>query len=193
MPRSLLSLSLSLMLFLVSFPTVFAQDIAPLTNSDIVTMVRAKLPPALIIEKINTSSCSFDTFPSVLAELKYKGVPDEVLMAMVKAPHGAPAATRNSAGPVPAPPSPTARSDRDAPRSAQSAATATSADSASSVTPNVPAKRNSPSASISNPRHLKEIKICGYITEFNSPTSFEIEDYRITRDESVVFEFENQI
>jgi hypothetical protein len=53
-------------------------------------MVRAKLPPALIIEKINTSSCAFDTFPSVLAELKYKGVPDEVLMAMVKAPHGAP-------------------------------------------------------------------------------------------------------
>ena len=89
MPRSLLSLSLSLILFLVSVPTVFAQDIAPLTNSDIVTMVRAKLPPALIIEKIYTSSCGFDTFPSVLAELKYKGVPDEVLMAMVKAPHGA--------------------------------------------------------------------------------------------------------
>jgi hypothetical protein len=52
-------------------------------------MVKAKLPPALIIEKINTSSCSFDTFPSVLAELKYRGVSDDVLMAMVKAPHGA--------------------------------------------------------------------------------------------------------
>ena len=52
-------------------------------------MVRAKLPSPLIIEKINTSTCAFDTFPSVLAELKYKGVPDDVLMAMVKAPHGA--------------------------------------------------------------------------------------------------------
>jgi hypothetical protein len=41
-------------------------------------------------------------------------------------------------------------------------------------------------------RKLKEIKIVGYITEFHSPTSFEIEDYRITRDESVVVEFENQ-
>ncbi|HEX5873558.1 MAG TPA: hypothetical protein VFY60_02855 [Pyrinomonadaceae bacterium] len=51
-------------------------------------MVRAKLPTALIIEKINTSNCAFDTFPSVLAEMKYKGVPDEVLMAMVEAPHG---------------------------------------------------------------------------------------------------------
>jgi len=59
-----------------------------LKNSDIMTMVRAKLPTALIIEKINTSSCSFDTFPSVLAEMKYKGVPDEILMAMVQAPHG---------------------------------------------------------------------------------------------------------
>jgi hypothetical protein len=87
MPRSLLSILL--ILVLSSSFCCFAQDISPLTNSDIVTMVKAKLPPALIIEKINTSSCSFDTFPSVLAELKYRGVPDEVLMSMVKAPHGA--------------------------------------------------------------------------------------------------------
>ena len=39
---------------------------------------------------------------------------------------------------------------------------------------------------------LKEIKIRGYITEFYSPTSFEVEDYRITRDQSVILEFENQ-
>lgn len=42
------------------------------------------------------------------------------------------------------------------------------------------------------PNKPKELKIRGYITEFYSPTSFEIEDYRITRDESVVLEFENQ-
>jgi hypothetical protein len=65
-------------------------------------MVKAKLPPALIIEKINTSKCSFDTFPSVLAELKYRGVPDDVLMAMVRAPHGARSiAERDSATPEP--------------------------------------------------------------------------------------------
>lgn len=89
MPKSLLSLCLALVLSLFSVPFALGQDIAPLTNGDIVTMVGAKLPPALIIEKINTSSCAFDTFPSVLAELKYRGVPDEVLMAMVKAPRGA--------------------------------------------------------------------------------------------------------
>jgi len=88
MPRSLLSVLLALTLLLSCIPFAFAQDLAPLTNADIVTMVKAKLPSAIIIEKINNSSCLFDTFPSVLAELKYKGVPDEVLMAMVKAPHG---------------------------------------------------------------------------------------------------------
>jgi Zn-dependent protease with chaperone function len=40
---------------------------------------------------------------------------------------------------------------------------------------------------------VKEIKIRGYITSLTSPTSFEVEDYRITRDESVQLEFENQI
>lgn len=88
MPKSLLPLVLVSTLLLSSIPFAFAQDITPLTNNDIVTMVRAKLPAALIIEKINNSSCAFDTFPSVLAELKYKGVPDDVLMVMVQAPHG---------------------------------------------------------------------------------------------------------
>jgi hypothetical protein len=39
---------------------------------------------------------------------------------------------------------------------------------------------------------VKEIKIRGYITSLTSPTSFEIEDYRITRDESIQLEFDNQ-
>src|SRR5215207_8399510 len=89
MPKSLLSVLLAFTLCLSSVSAAFAQEgLLTLKNSDILTMVRAKLPPALIIEKIQTSSCSFDTFPSVLAELKYRGVPDEILMAMVQAPHG---------------------------------------------------------------------------------------------------------
>lgn len=90
MTKSLLSLLLALTLSLSFVPFAFAQDLTALTNSDILTMVRAKLPSALIVEKINTSNCNFDTFPSVLAELKHKGVTDEVLMAMVQAPHGSP-------------------------------------------------------------------------------------------------------
>ena len=88
MPKILLAVVLTATLVLSVVPVSHTQDIAALTNVDILTMVRAKLSSALIIEKIKTSSCAFDTFPSVLAELKYKGVPDDVLMAMVESPHG---------------------------------------------------------------------------------------------------------
>jgi hypothetical protein len=89
MSKSLLSVLLAVVLSLSCVSFAFAQEsFTTLKNADILTMVRAKLPTALIIEKINTSNCTFDTFPSVLAELKYKGVPDEILMAMVQAPHG---------------------------------------------------------------------------------------------------------
>jgi len=88
MLKSPLSLLLALTLSLSFVPFAFAQDVTALKNSDVLTMVRAKLPSSLIVEKINTSNCNFDTFPSVLAELKHKGVSDEVLMAMVQAPHG---------------------------------------------------------------------------------------------------------
>ena len=39
---------------------------------------------------------------------------------------------------------------------------------------------------------IKKVKIRGYITRINSPTSFEIDDYRVTKDEALVLEFENQ-
>ena len=38
---------------------------------------------------------------------------------------------------------------------------------------------------------LKEVKIQGYVTDVKSPTVFEIEDYRITRDQGFVLDFEN--
>src|SRR5262249_13591498 len=39
---------------------------------------------------------------------------------------------------------------------------------------------------------IREIKIHGFVTAVNSPTSFEIEDYRISKDEKVDLEFENE-
>jgi Zn-dependent protease with chaperone function len=38
---------------------------------------------------------------------------------------------------------------------------------------------------------LRDVKIRGYVTEFRSPTDFDIEDYRITRDQNFVLDFEN--
>lgn len=41
-----------------------------------------------------------------------------------------------------------------------------------------------------NPR-LKDVKIRGYVTEFRSPTDFDIEDYRVSRDQTFALDFEN--
>jgi hypothetical protein len=57
----------------------------PLTNADVVGMVKAGLNVDIIIAKIKVTSCSFDTSPTTLKELKDAGVPDSVILAMVQA------------------------------------------------------------------------------------------------------------
>jgi hypothetical protein len=49
-----------------------------------------------------------------------------------------------------------------------------------------------PSAS-AGPAKPKETKIRGYVTALNSADSFEIEDYRIKSDQTIVLEFEKSI
>lgn len=63
-------------------------DITPLNNKDVVAMVEQKLGADAIVKAIKLSPCTFDTFPSVMKELKRRGVPDEVLQAMIDAPYG---------------------------------------------------------------------------------------------------------
>lgn len=60
----------------------------PVVNADIVEMSRAGLAPAVLIAKIKNSQCKFDTSPSALVDLKEAGVPDDVLMEMVRNPDG---------------------------------------------------------------------------------------------------------
>jgi len=55
-----------------------------LTNQDVTEMVK-DLPPEIIIAKIKSSRCRFITSPDVLKQLKASGVPDSVILAMVKA------------------------------------------------------------------------------------------------------------
>lgn len=77
--------------------SVFAQAEPPkastkvLRNGDVLRMYKAGVKPGEIIAKIVSSSCNFDTFPQVLRELKTKGLPDTVIMAMVMVPYGPPA------------------------------------------------------------------------------------------------------
>lgn len=59
---------------------------SPLTNKDISGMIASGLAPDVVIAKIDSSPCSFDTSPQALENLKRSGVPDVVILAMVKKP-----------------------------------------------------------------------------------------------------------
>lgn len=87
---------------------LFSQTGAPpsikaLRNRDVLRMHKAGIKPGEIVAKIVSSECNFDTFPPVLRELRMKGVPNTVIMAMTMVPYGPPASVRDA---VPAPPPP---------------------------------------------------------------------------------------
>lgn len=77
---------------LLASPLVKAQSVGvgttPLSNRDVVFMVRQKLDSAEIVRIIQASPCTFDIFPPVLRDLKRRGVPESVLAAMLEAPYG---------------------------------------------------------------------------------------------------------
>jgi hypothetical protein len=84
-------------LLLTSAPETFGQVPKPqprsahiLTNRDILQMVRSGMQSHLIIANIMTSKCNFDVFPPVLADLKRRGVPENVLHFMSVVPNGPP-------------------------------------------------------------------------------------------------------
>jgi hypothetical protein len=54
-----------------------------------------------------------------------------------------------------------------------------------------PASAEAPARRSSSPVRLKDAKIRGYVTEFRSPTDFDIEDYRITRDQMFALDLDN--
>ena len=82
---------------LILFSPLFAQEnVIELRNADVLNMIAAKVPTAVIINKIETSRCHFDTFPPVISELRYRGVSEEILIAMVAAPVGRPTRKENT-------------------------------------------------------------------------------------------------
>jgi hypothetical protein len=66
-----------------------------LTNSDVVKMAKAKLGDGIIISKIKTSACNFDTSVDALVKLKEAGVSDPVIQAMHDAQEASKAAPSN--------------------------------------------------------------------------------------------------
>lgn len=94
-------LPLAMGLFLSLTPTLAAapagdNDITPLSNKDVLVMVQQHVAEEAIIKAIQSSPCTFDTFPPVLKDMKRRGVTDAVLQAMIQAPYG-PAASQTTA------------------------------------------------------------------------------------------------
>ena len=59
---------------------------AVLTNKDILDMNKIGLPPEVLVAKVKSTQCNFDTSPASLQALKTAGVGDNVILAMVEAP-----------------------------------------------------------------------------------------------------------
>jgi hypothetical protein len=59
-----------------------------LTNGDVLKLVESKLAPEVIVEKIRSAPCDFDTSPEALQKLKDAAVPDSLILVMVMSPKG---------------------------------------------------------------------------------------------------------
>jgi len=84
-----------LILVLIMGPTGLSRSYAQvqtrlLRNNDVLQMVADGMKSSDIITKIFTSGCNFDIFPPVLRDLRRRGVPETVLVAMNIAPTGPP-------------------------------------------------------------------------------------------------------
>lgn len=55
-----------------------------ITSKDILDMHTAGLSDDIITEKVKTSTCEFDTSPSILAQLKAAGVSEPLMLAMIR-------------------------------------------------------------------------------------------------------------
>lgn len=62
-----------------------APDPSRLSNKDVTDMVQAKLSDQIIIGKMRTTKCRFDTSPSALIQLKKAGASDAVMLAVTNA------------------------------------------------------------------------------------------------------------
>ena len=73
------------LLLLISIPRASAQEATlKLTNEDVVKMVQAGLSTDLIMARIKKAETDFDTSPLALAGLPQRGVPNQILLAMLE-------------------------------------------------------------------------------------------------------------
>ncbi len=70
-------------LFAASVATIYAAEKKPLTNADVVKLVKAELPESTVILAIQNSSPAFNTSPEDLIALKTGGVSPAIIDAML--------------------------------------------------------------------------------------------------------------
>ena len=90
--RRLLMSSISIAFVLFACTILKSQTPGPsrkaLTNQDVIELVKVGLSSEVVVAKIKSSVCNFDTSASALKDLKGNGVPDAVILAMIQAPTG---------------------------------------------------------------------------------------------------------
>jgi hypothetical protein len=57
-----------------------------LSNNDVLNMHKAGLPAEILVAKIKSSVCDFDTSPTALESMESAGIADNVILAIVEAP-----------------------------------------------------------------------------------------------------------
>ncbi len=84
-----------LLSFLLAVP--LAAIAAPMTNDDVIKMVKGGLGEDIVLQAINSAEPGFDTTPDGLVKLKQGGVSDKVIQQIMSRKPGAPAAAVPSA------------------------------------------------------------------------------------------------
>lgn len=77
-------LTIYLLLFVPAQRAYAQETVHRLTNEDVVKMVQAGVSTDQIMSRIKKSETEFDTSPSALAGLPRRGVPNEILLAMIE-------------------------------------------------------------------------------------------------------------
>ena len=91
-----------LAVFLLLIP--FAATAAPMTNDDVIKMVKGGLGEATVLQAIDAAEAGFDTSPDGLVKLKGGGVSDTVIQRVIARKGTAPAVAVAPAAPLAAPP-----------------------------------------------------------------------------------------
>jgi outer membrane lipoprotein SlyB len=91
-------------LFSLLLAVPFAAIAAPMTNDDVIKMVKGGLGEATVIQAIDAAEAGFDTSPDGLVKLKHGGVSDNVIQRIIGRKGAAPAAPSPAAAPAAAAP-----------------------------------------------------------------------------------------